>query len=498
MGIIQKQSIYGLILSYLGVILGFITTGYLMPEFLHEEEIGLLRVLVSYATLIAQFAGLGFSIVAVRMFPYFRDPKTNHHGFLGLFLLISLLGWLLMMILFHFYEKLFMTKDFIESPMLSQYFSWIIPLSLFVLLYNITDAFYRSTYNALKGAFLKEVIQKIFVLFVVLLYIFHIYPFSSLVQFYIFAFAIPPLLMFYSLWRQKELKLIPDFKFLKPELRKQIGNVALFGMLTSFSGILVINIDVLMIQKYMTLSDVGIYTITFFFGTLIKIPARPLTRISGIVIAESFKNNDNKNIDLIYKKSSITLLTIASWVFLGLLINQENIIDLIGENYRPGLYVIFFIGLSNVLELSTGVVNQILFNSKYYRYSSHFIFIFVILVIISNLILIPLYGIIGAALATFISKTLYMMIKVVFVKIKLGFSPYSWKTLIPLFFVILVYFVQLLIPTLNNFIIDIILRSTLVSILFLVPIIWLQVSLDINHWLTKIFNTIKNKVNQPK
>ena len=110
-GIIQKQSVYGLVLSYLGVILGFITTGYLMPKFLLEEEIGLLRVLVSYATLVAQFAGLGFSIVAVRMFPYFRNPKTNHHGFLGLFLIISMLGWFFVMILFHFYEKVFMIKD---------------------------------------------------------------------------------------------------------------------------------------------------------------------------------------------------------------------------------------------------------------------------------------------------------------------------------------------------------------------------------------------------
>nr|WP_253916351.1 MULTISPECIES: polysaccharide biosynthesis C-terminal domain-containing protein [unclassified Lentimicrobium] len=180
------------------------------------------------------------------------------------------------------------------------------------------------------------------------------------------------------------------------------------------------------------------------------------------------------------------------------MINQENILFIIGENYRPGLYVIFFIGLSNVLELSTGVVNLILFNSKYYRYSSHFIFIFVILVVISNLILIPQYGIIGAALATFLSKTIYMIIKVVFVKLNLGYSPYTWKTIIPIIIIIIVYVIQLLLPKQNNFIIDIISRSTIASILFLVPIIWFQVSSDINQWLNKIYSTIKNKVKQPK
>lgn len=469
-----------------------------MPEYLKEEEIGLIRVIVSYATLLAQFAGLGFSIVALRMFPYFRDPKTKHHGFLGLHMLISLIGFILVMGLFKLYEYFFMADDISNTPLLDEFFVYIFPLSVFVILYNIADSYYKALFDALKGAFYKDVIQRLIILIALLIYVIINYDFEYLVKYYVLAFAIPPLMMYFSLYKRRELGLLPDFNFLTPNLKKQISSVALFGMLTSFSGILVINIDVLMIERYLSLSDVGIYTITFFFGSLVKIPARPLTRITGIVIAESFKKNEMEEINTIYKKSSINLTTIAIWVFLGLMVNSENIILQIGENYRPGLYVVFFIGLSNVIELSAGVVNQILFNSNYYKYSSHFILGFAILLIISNLILIPIYGILGAAIATLLAKSIFILSKVIFVKIKMGLFPFSWKTILPLLFALLGYFIQSFIDPFNNYIIDIIIRSIIVSILFLIPVIFFQISEDINTWLKQSIITLKNKVNLPK
>ncbi|HEY9113717.1 MAG TPA: hypothetical protein VIN10_03400, partial [Bacteroidales bacterium] len=95
MGIIQKQSISGTIYSYIGVLLGFVITGLLFPRVFTTDEVGLLRVLISYSTLLAQFAGLGFSAVTVKLFPFFHSEKKNHHGFLGLVSLVSLFGFLL-------------------------------------------------------------------------------------------------------------------------------------------------------------------------------------------------------------------------------------------------------------------------------------------------------------------------------------------------------------------------------------------------------------------
>ena len=77
MGIIQRQSITGFIYTITGVLLGFLTTGLLMPRIFPPEEIGLLRVLISYGTVLSTFSILGFSLVSVKMFPYFRDEKSK-------------------------------------------------------------------------------------------------------------------------------------------------------------------------------------------------------------------------------------------------------------------------------------------------------------------------------------------------------------------------------------------------------------------------------------
>jgi len=491
LGIIQKQSVKGLFYAYGGAVLGFITTGYLMPRFLQTDQIGLLRIIVSYASLLAQFSGLGFSIVVVKMFPFFRDQKTRHHGFMGLFLLVSLVGFIITMLIFQFYQAYFMQEQLQKSELLHHYFYWVAPLTIFILLYNIGDTLYRSLFDAVKGMVLKEMLQRLLILIALALFLLGYIGFDNFANYYFLAFAAAPLLLFYSLWKENQIRLKPDFSFISKSIRKQISNIAIFGLISSFSGILVLNIDVLMVERFLGLSQAGIYTITFFFGALILIPSRPVTRISSIIIAESFKNHDLKNIDFIYRKSSITLTVISFWVFLGLLVNMDNIMLIIGENYRSGYYVILLIGLANVVDMTTGVVNQIIFNSNIYRYSSYMIGVFAILIVLTNLIFIPIYGIIGAAMATFISKAIYNVSKIAVVKTKLNLFPYTIKSVLPIVFSLFAFFIQYWIPPFSNFIIDILMRSTIVSAAYLGPVIIFKVSSDINSWVSKISNTLK-------
>lgn len=493
MGIIQKQSIKGFIYTYLGVIVGFITTGYLMPKYLQQSEIGLLRVLVSYSTLLAQFSSFGFSVVILRMFPYFRDPATKNHGFFGLFSIIAVIGFTISMLGFLLYYQFYMKTDI--SDLLSHYIIWVLPLTLFILLFTLSDSYIRALYDAISGTIAKELLQRIFILIAILFFIFGFLAFNGLVAGYILAFAIPPIVIFYHLIRKKSIGLIPDFKYIDSDLRKKIIGVSIFGLISSFSNIIALNIDVLMVERFLDLSSTGIYSIAFFFGMLVSIPSRPLTRISAIVVAESFKNNDIKKIDLIYKKSSINLTLIGLLLFLGIAINMENIIRLIGEDYRSGYYVILIIAFANVIQMSSGVLNQVIFNSEYYRYSTYFILLFAFIIVITNLILIPEYGITGAAIATLISKSIYEFSRIVFVKVRLKLNPYQFKTLIPIIITGILYWLQSFLPEFNNYVIDILIRSGLVSILFGLLIYIFKVSVDINGWINSLMDKFLRKRN---
>lgn len=93
MGHIKSQTIKGSIFSYLGVILGFAISGLLLPRILTTGENGLLKLLIAWSALFAQFGTLGFAHATGRLFSVFRDEKSNHHGFFALSAIVSLAGF---------------------------------------------------------------------------------------------------------------------------------------------------------------------------------------------------------------------------------------------------------------------------------------------------------------------------------------------------------------------------------------------------------------------
>ena len=57
MGVIAKQSIKGALANYLGVLIGAVTTFFVVTDLLTREEIGLTRVMVDAAMLFAERYG---------------------------------------------------------------------------------------------------------------------------------------------------------------------------------------------------------------------------------------------------------------------------------------------------------------------------------------------------------------------------------------------------------------------------------------------------------
>ena len=490
MGVIQKQSISGTIYSYLGVVLGFITTGWLFPRILSTEQVGLLRILVSYSVLFAQFASLGINSVSVKLFPYFRDPKKKHHGYLGLTLMVGLAGFLLSTLIYLLLKPMFVARAAGKSSLFIDYFYYVVPLILFTLLFSLFDTYYRVLYNAVKGIVYKEVVQRLLILAAILLYFFKLIDFQWLVILYVLAFISPALFLMGTLIKDKMFYVKPDFAFIDKKMAREMLNVAFFGILASFSGVLVLNIDVIMVNQYLGLAAAGIYTIAFFFGTLILVPSRTMGKISSVVIADAWKTDDRKTIMDIYRKSSLSLSVIGFLLFIGVWGNLDNIFHIVGKDYTAGKYVILFIGLANLSDLFMGVSAHIILNSKYFRWLSYLLFVFAFLLIVTNLLLIPRFGITGAAIASLISKYIYNGLKFIFLYRKYKFQPFSYRHILIVIFAFTAWYLSTFIPAFDHFIVDLIIRSTVIGTLFLVPVYFFKISDDINQKVRSVVGLI--------
>jgi O-antigen/teichoic acid export membrane protein len=142
--------------------------------------------------------------------------------------------------------------------------------------------------------------------------------------------------------------------------------------------------------------------------------------------------------------------------------------------------VVFLISIAKLYDNLLGNNNAILFNSDYYRMVLVFGVILAVLAIILNLILIPLYGINGAGLATFMAIAVYNTIKIVFVNYKFGMLPFTKGTLkVTILLMLLVigfYFWEFPFSSYLN----IILKSLLIAVLYAISIYMLKVSHDIS------------------
>jgi O-antigen/teichoic acid export membrane protein len=491
LGIIQRQSIKGTIYSYLGVAIGFITTGLLFPRFLTTEQVGLLSLLVSYSNLFAILAILGFDSVTLRLFPYFRDDKTNHHGFLALSIGVSLAGFFLSIGIFYLLKPLIIRDSIEQSKLFVDYLYFIPPLIFFVLIFNTIDTYNRVMLNASFGTFLKDLFQRVFILCSICLLLINLADFNKFVLFYVVSLCIPGILIFYPIVQKKQFSLKTDLSFIDKSLVRNMMSVSLFGILGGFSNVIIQKVDTIMINSMIDLSSTGIYTISFFFGSLVSIPARSVQRISTGIVAEAWKNNNIDDIRIVYYKSCLNLFILGILIFIGIWGNIHNVFKILPEEYLPGKYVIFFFGISACITMMGGISSIIINLSKYYRYQTYFIIMFGITIVVTNLILIPRFGIVGASIAALVSTVFYRLIQFLFIYYKFRISPYDYKFLLIIVFAGITYILNLIVPVLNNFILDILIRSLFMTLIFGTLIVISKISTEVETQKIKSLNFLK-------
>lgn len=485
MGIIIKQSIQGSFWSYFGVVIGFITTGYLFPNYLTTETVGLLQLLLAWSVLLAQFSSLGFNGVTARLFPYFRDKNNRHNGYLFLMLMAIIVGFLLFLVVYYFTKSYLVESNIEKSLMFADYIYLLIPLTFFTLLFIQLDIFNKLLYNAVFGTFLQEFYQRILILIVTLLFVFKLFNLNQLIISYTIIVCSKGIVLFIYLLLKGEVSFKPRLKFIDTKLRKEIINVAVFSILTGLGGSIVFNIDKIFINQMLGLSATGVYTIAFFFGTLVVIPSRPLLRISGTLIAEAFKTNNINYIADIYKRSCLNQFIIGLFLFGGIWINIDSILIILGPDYADAKWVIFFIGVGYLIDMATGANAQIIAYSKYYKVSFYFILILIASVIASMFLLVPVFGITGGAIAIALSFLIINLLRYLFVYYRYRFQPFTIQFIIASIVFFLAYFLAIILPKVD-LIWDLLYRSTVFAVVYLILMFGLKISDDINNTITSI------------
>lgn len=494
MGIIVRQSVRNTVISYIGVALGFIITIWMYPNILLPEQYGLTRVLLSLSMVSTQLANLGTQNTIIRYFPFFRNKDKKHHGSLFLSLTVPFIGLLLLAALLYFFRPQ-ITQYFIErSALLVDYYWLILPLAFFILFFHVLSSYVRALYDTVMSSFLMNVAIRVLTVFILILYFFGWLNFQQFMIAFVASYGFIMLWLFIYTLRTFEVNLKPDFEFLRKSLLKNMGNYSFFAFLGGVATIIVTNIDIIMLSSLSGLSDTGIYAIAFYIGSAITIPRKSIFQISSPIISEAFKNKNFNLIEDIYHRSSLTMTIAGGLLFCGIVANIDNLMNILPPEYSGGMFVIILIAIANIFSMATGVNGAIILNSKYYRFDLYSTLILIAITITLNYLLIPKYGILGAAIGTGTAVIFYNVLKVLYVWLRFSMQPFDWRLLPILLIGTFTLLLVFQIPVIVNTYIDLILRSTIVASLYLVPVLRFQLSADFSKLANDTWNTIKKTI----
>jgi len=488
MGIVIRQSLISTALNYFGVALGAFNALWLFPKAMTTGEIGLYRVIIGMAFLFVPFAQMGISQSSIKFFPEHKS-QLERNRFLTVLFLLALISFIVFLGAFNLFKTPIINFFETRSPEVIDYFDLVLALVFLMVIYGILESYSRNILKIIFPNFIKEVFLRFFTTILVFLFLMNKISFDQMLYALLINYIFAVLLITGYLGIKYKIRLNFQLTQIK---KKPLIQYALFTLLGTGGAVIVMQIDSILVTGLLGLDKNGIYSTAFFMAVVVEIPRRAISQLSSPLISRAFHDEDVQEIDHIYKRTSINLLIAGSLVFALIYVNLDNIFYLIPnwQRFESGKIVVVIIGLAKLIDMASGVNTEIIIMSRYYRFNLIAIVMLAILTIITNLWLIPIYELKGAAIATAISLVFYNFVKFLFILIKLKIQPFSIKTLLVILIALFNVILMAYTPSTGHYIFDIILHSTIICILFLILNYWMKTSED----LIELFHSIWRKI----
>jgi len=275
-------------------------------------------------------------------------------------------------------------------------------------------------------------------------------------------------------------------KLMRRPLLKGMANYGLFSMLGGLTTVIVWNVDILMLGSLAGLDQTAIYAIAFYMASVIAIPQRSINKIVSPLLADFIKNKEWDEVGSIYTKSSLNQLIPGIFIFGLIWINLDVVYQMMPDFYAAGRWVVFIVGIGKIIEMITGANGLILINSKHYRVSFYTNLILIAVTIGANYIMIPLYGIEGAALASVLAILVYNGTKYIWVLVKMGLQPFTKKTVVVTVLGTAALSITQLFTFFDYYLTEAVVNSLIFVTLFGGPVIYFSISEDLNIMLKNL------------
>lgn len=493
MGIVLKQSFRNTLIIYFSFLVGGINTIVFYPRFLGSEFYGLVAFLLSASNLIMPVTAFGVQYTIVKFFSSY-ETKEHKDRFLTLVFFLPLIIALPVGFFWDYFHNWIMSSVTPENQKIESYTTYIYIVAVSCAFFEVFYSWTKVHLQTVFGNILKELWNRVVIMVLLIAVFFNIISKPQFIQFLAYAYVLRSLVMMlyaFSVY-------LPKFTFKLPDNFSEIIKYSLYIILAGSAGAILLDIDKVMIPGKETIEKAAYYTVAVFIGTFIEAPSRAMSQILQPLTSKTLNENNHLEVANLYKKSSINLLLIGGLFFLLVNCGVHELFKLMPEKgYAGGELVVLMISLAKLYTMFLGNNGAIINNSKFYRITLPLGLGMAFCVYYLNVWLFDIYGTNGLALATLLTILIFNSIKIWFVKSRFGIAPFTSKSLkmflIVITLFVVFYFWNFTFSNINVFkfnispIINIALKSILITVIYLFLILKLNISTEINNLVKKFY-----------
>lgn len=472
MGIVFKQTSWNIVTITVAILIGGINTLYFYPEFLREQYYGLVVFLLATSNLLQPLMSFGAQHTIIKFFSSFKNIKEKDEFlssiiFLPLFFILPVC---FLVVQFHDLIAEFLS---VKNPIIKSYV-WVIFLVSFATSYfEVFYAWSRVQFKSIFGNILKEIYPRIAVFILLFLVSIDILTKENFVWWLTGLYYIRlAIMIIYSLFLYT-----PKFSVKIPNNFKEILSYSIYILLAGSAASFLIDIDKYMIPQKQAISQTAYYAVAVFIATVVEIPGRAMFQIINPLVAKALNEENFIELKNLYSQSSENLLIVCGLFFLLINLNIDSFYMLLNnQEYSDASLVVLIISSAKLIQMSFGCGPAILATSKFYKITLPFSIAMAVSVYFLNDYLIDLYGINGAAISTFIVLLIFTVLKIIYIRYKVKLQPFNFNSIKIFTSILLIYFFNSYINLELSPLIEIIIRSIIILITYVLVIYFFGVS----------------------
>lgn len=484
MGVVFRQSVKTTIVIAIGAVLGaFINYSYSFT--FTEQELGYNRILLYVGAVFHLVLIVGISATITNFLPRYQQHEQKKTLITLGFLIPFIIALILSIPYFLLKEHILLFFQPGDRMLVRQFFTWI---PLFILLWSymaIFEAFLISQSKVAVMSFFREIMLRIYNIVLLGLFFFKLINFYIYIVLFIGCYAVNLISLFYVSKKSEDFGFSINWKVFNNADYKEIASYSWYHMLVGATLNLLGYVDSFILARY-GLSSLAVYGHAVFVVAIMVIPYRAMTVATIPILNKAYLQGDHEYLKDLFHRSGINIFIAAIAMFLLIACNLDNLVAILPHQFAAVKPLVLILMLGRLVDMATGLNNEITTISKFYKYNFRISVVLLIMLVAFNLLLIPKYGIYGAAWGTTIALSLSNIAKMFFLWIKMRLQPFTGKTLLALIAGVVAAIPGLIISPLSNPYVDTVVRSIVIVITYTALLIILKPSADLNSYLISV------------